>query len=78
MARATATSAKKKSDIVAGKPKRLTRVEEKKEGGGDVTGAVTEANKSDHSTSDSLFSNSSGVSNDQGGEDSAPKQLSKK
>ena len=76
MARAPTASAKKKSDSVAGEPKRLTRVEEKNEGGGDVTGAVTEATKSDHSESDTLFSTSSGVSNDQGGEDSVPKPLS--
>ena len=78
MVLAHAASTKKKSESVAGEPKRLTRVEEKNEGGGDVTGAVTEATKSDHSESDTLFSTLSGVPNDQGGEDSVPEPLSKK
>ena len=78
MARAPAASVKKKSDSVAGEPKRLTRVEEKNEGGGDVTGAVTEATKSDNSESGTVLSTSSGVSHDQGGDDSVPKQLLKK
>ena len=78
MARTPAATTKKKSESVAGEPKRLTRVEEKNEGGGDVTGAVTEATKSDNSESGTVLSTSSGVSHDQGGDDAVPKQLSKK
>lgn len=62
MARTPAVTTKKKSESVAGAPQRLTRVEERTEGGGDVTGAATEANKSDHSESSTALSTSTGPS----------------
>ena len=79
MARSPAT--KKKADNVAGEPKRFTRVDEKNEGEGDVTGAATEATADDISESDGLFSTSnrsSGVSHDLGGDESNSEQPSKK